>query len=94
MNKKLLLSFLSFTLISTMSNAQKYLGVATGSDCRALSMYLNPANIVDTQQRFTLNLISINVRVDNNLGTFPSIGNLSKAFNNNSNDTGSSGSSG
>src|ERR1700733_515818 len=76
MNKKTLTSFLFFTLIIATSNAQSYLGVATGNYSRINSMYLNPANVTDGKEMITLNLFSLGIGVDNNLGTFSKIGDL------------------
>ena len=82
MNRKLQLSFLFFTLLAVPGLAQTNLGVATGSHSRINSMYLNPANIVDTQEKITVTLFSLNIAVDNSLGTFGKLSNLGSSLNN------------
>ena len=86
MNKRLL-SFLFFVLFVTTSYAQRYLGVSTGDFSRINSMYLNPANLADSSELLSVNLFSINIRVDNNLGT-SGINSISKSLNS-KNDSGS-----
>ena len=88
MNKKLL-SFLFFALFFTTSHAQRYLGVSTGDFSRINSMYLNPANLADSSELLSVNLFSINVRVDNNLGT-SGINSISKSLNSKNTDSGAS----
>ncbi len=87
MNKKLL-SFLFFTLFVTNIRAQRSLGVSTGDFSRINSMYLNPANLADSSELLSVNLFSINIRVENNLGT-SGINSISKSLNNKNNDSGS-----
>ncbi len=87
MNKKLL-SFLFCCLFITGSYAQRSLGVSTGDFSRINSMYLNPANLADSSELLSVNLFSINVRVDNNLGT-SGINSISKSLNNKNGDSSS-----
>jgi len=75
-------------LFVTTTRAQHYLGVSTGNFSRINSMYLNPANLADSTDLLSVNLFSINIRVDNNLGT-SGINSISKSLNGNSNDSGS-----
>ncbi len=88
MNKKLL-SFLFFALFVTTSRAQRNLGVSTGDFSRINSMYLNPANLADSSEMLSVNLFSISVRVDNNLGT-SGINSISKSLNSKNTDSGAS----
>jgi len=50
-------------------HAQWGLGVNTGNWTGMGSMYLNPANIADSKTDFCIDITSVNVGVDNNLGT-------------------------
>ena len=87
MNKKHILFLLFLSLLAAKGSAQRSLGVSTGNFDRINSMYLNPANLVDSGQMFCVNLFSFNVRVDNNLGT-AGIGSITKGTSNsNSKDT-------
>ncbi len=60
----LLLCFVALTLGAT---AQRYIGIATSNWSGTNGMYLNPANIADSRHKFTIDLFSINVGLDNNL---------------------------
>src|SRR5271165_6901149 len=82
MSKKLSSLLLSI-IIANIVYAQNNLGVAISNYSRINSMYLNPANIADTLEHITVGFFSLNIGVDNNLGTFPSIGNLGNALNGN-----------
>jgi len=76
MKKIILLSF-AIALCCTATQAQRFLGVATGSWNAMNSLYLNPANIAGCNERLTINLVGMNVGVDNSLGTISSIGDIS-----------------
>ncbi|MBA3827527.1 MAG: OmpA family protein [Taibaiella sp.] len=56
-------------LIVIVANAQRYLGIATSDWSATNSVYLNPANIADSRTKFSIDLFSVNVGVDNDLGT-------------------------
>src|ERR1043165_6447362 len=70
--KKSTLAFLLAMSLPLISNAQRYLGIATGNYSGTNSVYLNPANLADSRHRFTIDLFSMNFLVDNNLGTINS----------------------
>ncbi len=53
---------------SVPSQAQHYLGVATGNWSGMSSMYLNPANIADNRDGLVIDVFNMNVGVDNSLG--------------------------
>jgi outer membrane protein OmpA-like peptidoglycan-associated protein len=60
----LVLTFLcSFTAL-----AQRHYGVATSNWGGTNSIYLNPANVADSRHRFTIDLFSFNLGVDNDKG--------------------------
>ena len=85
MNKKLLLSISVIIFIAKVSSAQQLdLGVATSSHSRINSMYINPANIADSQEKITINIIGAGISADNNLGTISSFSNLGRSFTGNS----------
>ena len=79
------------TVLSFTGRAQRNYGVATSDWSSMNSLYLNPANIAGSHEKITISLFSLNLGVDNNLGTFTSIGNIGNALK--SNDSGSSTSS-
>lgn len=49
------------------SSAQRYIGISTSNWSGTNGMYLNPANIADSRQRFTIDLFSVNAGFDNSL---------------------------
>jgi outer membrane protein OmpA-like peptidoglycan-associated protein len=59
--------------------AQRYFGIATSNWSGTNSLYLNPAYIADDRYKFSIDLASVNVGVDNDLGTI-NAGNVSKQF--------------
>lgn len=69
MRKALLIILMAFTL-PVVSQAQRYIGIATSNWSGTNGMYLNPANIADSRHKFTVDLFSLNVGVNNNLATF------------------------
>ena len=71
-------------LFSTAS-AQRYFGIATSEWSATNSLYLNPASIAGSHEQVTISLLSLNIAVDNNLGTFPKISNIGKVNNNDTN---------
>ncbi len=73
-------------MFSITADAQHNLGIATGNWSSTNSLYLNPANIADSRERFTIDVVSINASIENNLGTLGSFSNFSKAVNNGNTD--------
>jgi len=76
-----------FTLfLSGMANAQRYFGVATGDYSAVNSLYLNPANIAGSKEKVVISLFSFGIAVDNSLGTFSKLTDITSgntnAFNN------------
>ncbi len=69
-------------LCSVVAYAQNNLGVATGNWSTATSIYLNPANIADCREKFTIELGAINAGVDNNRGSINSNGGIIGAISN------------
>jgi len=68
-------------LFSSPSYAQRYFGIATSDYSSINSLYLNPANIAGSKEKLVVGLFSFNLGIDNNLGTFTSIGNIGNALN-------------
>ncbi|MBN9483062.1 MAG: OmpA family protein [Bacteroidetes bacterium] len=66
-------------MLPVMASAQRYLGVATSNWSGTNSLYLNPANIADSRHKFTIDLFSVNVGVDNNLAKIDPLNVFSKA---------------
>ncbi|MCB0696719.1 MAG: OmpA family protein [Chitinophagaceae bacterium] len=64
---KIKLIFILAIMLPLMSNAQRYIGIATSNWSGTNGMYLNPANIADSRHKFTIDLFSINLGVNNNL---------------------------
>ena len=60
--------FFIVCLLSVPASAQRYFGIATGNWGGTSSLYLNPASIADSRNKFTIDLFSINTFVDNDLG--------------------------
>ena len=85
MNKKFLLSISVLIFVVKAVTAQQLdLGVATSGHRRINSMYINPANISDSQEKITINIVGFGVSADNNLGTISGLNNLGNAFSSNS----------
>lgn len=53
-----------------LSSAQRYIGVATGNWSGTNGLYLNPASIADSRHKFTIDLFSVNVGINNNMAKF------------------------
>ncbi len=53
---------------SFCADAQRMYGVATSDWSGTSAIYLNPANVADSRHRFTIDLFSLNVGVDNDKG--------------------------
>ena len=69
-------------LFSTSVQAQFNLGIATSNWGGTNALYLNPANIADNRERFTIDLFSVNAGVDNNLGSINNKGGIIGAVSN------------
>lgn len=78
------LLFLSLCLLYSAlpGLAQRYLGVATGDYSAINSIYLNPSSISGCGEKVVVNLFAMNIGVDNNLGTFSKLGNVSNGSTN------------
>jgi len=68
-------------LLPDNTNAQYNLGIATSNWSGTNALYLNPANIADSREKFTIDIFSANAGIDNNLGSFTSITGLKNAVN-------------
>ena len=68
-------------MLPVAANAQRYLGIATSNWSGTNSLYLNPANIADSRHKFSIDVISVNAGVDNNLAKFNAGDVASKLFN-------------
>lgn len=64
--KKITLALGIAALVPLSGNAQRYMGIATSNWSGTNSLYLNPANIADSRHKFSIDLFSINMGVDNN----------------------------
>ena len=80
--KKLIYLAIIIIFYSGTAGAQYNLGIATGNWSGTNSLYLNPANIADNRERFTIDVFSINAGLDNSLGTLNSKGGLFNVINN------------
>lgn len=58
---------LMLVMLPMISQAQRYIGIATSNWSGTNGMYLNPANIADSRHKFTVDLFSVNIGVNNNL---------------------------
>ena len=70
--RKSTLVFLLAACLPLVVDAQRYLGVSTGNYSGTNAIYLNPANLGDSRQKFSIDLFSLNFGVDNNLATINS----------------------
>jgi outer membrane protein OmpA-like peptidoglycan-associated protein len=71
---------LSFVLISFITHAQRYLGIAESNWSGTNSIYLNPANIADSRHKFVIDLFSVNFGVDNNSATLNTSNTISNFY--------------
>jgi outer membrane protein OmpA-like peptidoglycan-associated protein len=67
--RKFTLALSLAAMLPVIANAQRYLGVATSNWSGTNGVYLNPANLADSRHKFTVDLFSLNMGLDNNLGT-------------------------
>ena len=81
MRKNLYLLFAG-VLLSSAVNGQYNLGVSTGNWSGLNALYMNPAAIADSRERFAIDIVGLTAGVDNNLGTIGSVNSLFKAINN------------
>ncbi len=75
--KKLFLS-VSVLCLTLSVYAQRYLGVSGGSYNTINSIYLNPANLGGCAEKLSVNMLSFNMGLDNDLGTISSVSDISK----------------
>ncbi len=74
------------SMLSMNAFAQFNFGTATGNWSGTQGLYLNPAIIADSRERFTIDIISANAGVDNNLGSLNNKGGIIGALNDGSTD--------
>lgn len=77
-------SFLLCMLLASTARSQRYLGIATSDWASIYSLYLNPASIADCREKMSINVLSLNAAVDNNLGPIPKIPDMGNTINNSS----------
>jgi outer membrane protein OmpA-like peptidoglycan-associated protein len=65
--KKFTLALGLVALLPLASQAQRYLGVATGNWSGTNNVYLNPANLGDSRHKFSIDLFSVNLGINNSL---------------------------
>ena len=71
---------------SGAASAQYNFGVSTGNWSGLNGLYMNPASIADSRERFAIDIVGITAGLDNNLGTIGSVNSLFKAINNGNTD--------
>lgn len=76
MKNRLLRTAIIALLSPTMAQAQHYIGIATSNWSVINSLYLNPANLGDSRERFSFSLLGANAGVDNSLAKLNSSGGL------------------
>jgi len=79
---KLVFSSAIALLCSVKAEAQYILGIATSNWSGTNALYLNPANIADSRERFIVDLGSLNAGIYNNLGTLNNKGGIIGAISN------------
>lgn len=87
--KKIMILGCFLSAFATTTQAQKYLGVATSNWSGITGMYLNPAYLADNKAKICIDIFSVNVGIDNNLGkvnTNPGISRFLSGSNNDIND--------
>lgn len=52
--------------VPMLAQAQRYFGIATSNWSGTNQLYLNPAHIADSRHKFTIDLFSLNIGLDNN----------------------------
>lgn len=77
--RKISITLLSAVLLSGAATAQREIGIATSNWSGTRGLYYDPSSIADANNKFTIDLFSVNFLADNNLGTI-STGNLIKKF--------------
>ena len=70
------------SLLSVEAVAQFNFGIANSNWSGTQGLYLNPAVIADSRERFTIDIIGVTAGVDNNLGTLKNNGGLIGALSN------------
>lgn len=69
-------------LVPMLSNAQRYIGIATSNWSGTNGLYLNPANIADSRTKFSIDLFSLNFVTEFNSGVKFNTSDAIKYFNN------------
>ena len=75
------------SLLSVKANAQFNFATANSNWSGTEGLYLNPAVIADSRERFTIDIISVNAGVDNNLASLNNSGGLVGALNSGNTNT-------
>ncbi|RYE12620.1 MAG: hypothetical protein EOP51_31225, partial [Sphingobacteriales bacterium] len=65
--RKFTLALSLAALLPMASQAQRYLGIANSNWSGTNGVYLNPANLGDSRHKFTIDLFSVNVGINNSL---------------------------
>lgn len=63
---KILTVIIAAMIAGTAAQAQNNIGMATGNYAGISSVWLNPANIVDSRYKFDINIIGLNSYYNNN----------------------------
>jgi hypothetical protein len=64
--------FSGMLFLSVAAGAQYYMGIATGNYGGSAAMYLNPANLANSKNHISIDILSLNAGVDNNLASINS----------------------
>jgi hypothetical protein len=75
-------------LVAATAHGQLYYGVATSNWGGLNALYLNPANIADNRDKITIEVLSVNAGVNNNLGTINTSGGINSFIKRVSNGSG------
>ncbi len=78
---KLLSSLVLVISVANNSNAQHYLGVATGDYSLSIACTSTPWRISDGNEKIVVSLASFGVSVDNNLGTVDKLSDIGSSIN-------------
>lgn len=78
--RRIILYTLTMILVASVVNAQEYFGISTSNWSGTNSLYLNPANIADNRARFTVDVLSLNLGINSDLGTINSSNVMKKFF--------------
>jgi outer membrane protein OmpA-like peptidoglycan-associated protein len=81
MTRKLLLAFLTLMICFKSTYSQRYLGVATSNWGGTNALYLNPALMGNSRVKWSIDLFSLNMGVDNNFASLKTDNFFSKLTN-------------